>query len=98
MRIQKKEFIDRMSENGGITKKAARQGLELFMETLIDYLGEGDCVNFQGFGNFKVITTKERKARNIHDGKICIVPEHPYVKFHASQNMIEEIKEIQENL
>ena len=29
MAVLKKEFIDRMAETGGITKKAAREGLEL---------------------------------------------------------------------
>ncbi len=37
MSVLKKEFIDRMAENGGITKKAARQGVDLFFETLADY-------------------------------------------------------------
>ena len=28
MAVLKKEFIDRMAENGGITKKTARQGVD----------------------------------------------------------------------
>lgn len=41
MSVLKREFIDRMAENGGITKKAARLGLDLFIETLIDCMNEG---------------------------------------------------------
>ena len=40
MSVLKKEFIDRMAENGGITKKVARQGVDLFFETLSDYMSE----------------------------------------------------------
>ncbi len=40
MSVLKKEFIDRMAENGGITKKVARQGVDLFFETLADYMSE----------------------------------------------------------
>ena len=29
-----------MAENGGITKKVARQGVDLFFETLADYMSE----------------------------------------------------------
>ncbi len=36
MAVLKKEFIDRMAENGGITKKAARMGFDLFFETLME--------------------------------------------------------------
>ena len=34
MAVLKKEFTDRMAEIGGITKKDAKRGLELFIETL----------------------------------------------------------------
>ena len=40
MSVLKKEFIDRMAERGGITKKDARRGLELFIETLMECMGE----------------------------------------------------------
>ena len=46
MSVLKKEFIDRMAETGGITKKAARLGLDLFIETLIDCMNEGEKVMF----------------------------------------------------
>ena len=44
MSVLKKEFIDRMAETGGITKKAARQGFELFIETLLDCMCENEKV------------------------------------------------------
>ena len=45
MAIFKKEFIDKMAETGGITKKEARRGVELFIETLMDCMAEGeDCI------------------------------------------------------
>ena len=33
MAVNKKEFADRMAEKGGIKKKDAMKGLELFVET-----------------------------------------------------------------
>ena len=58
MAVLKKEFIDRMAETGGITKKAARQGFELFIETLMDYMSEDEKVVFTGFGKFEMKTAK----------------------------------------
>ena len=46
MAVLKKEFIDRMAEKGGITKKAARQGVDLFFETLMDCMAEDEKVVF----------------------------------------------------
>ena len=53
----KKEFIDRMAETGGITKKDARRGVELFFETLMECMSEGEKVMFSGLGRFEM---KER--------------------------------------
>ena len=61
MSVLKKEFIDRMAENGGITKKAARLGFELFIETLLDCMCENERVMINGFGRFEMITVKEKK-------------------------------------
>ena len=92
MAICKKEFADRMAENGGITKKAAYQAVGLFIETLADYLSEDEKVMLKGFGRFEMRTVKEKKGRNPHTGESCIVPPYKYVGFHASETMIDEIE------
>lgn len=94
MAVLKKEFIDRMSENGGITKKAAKQGYELFVGTLMDYMSENEKVMFSGFGRFEMKTTKERRGRVPLSGTDCIVPEHRKMKFHASETLTDKIDEM----
>ena len=83
MSVLKKEFIDRMAEAGGITKKEARRGLELFIETLMECMSENEKVMFSGFGRFEMKTAKERKGRVPLSGEECIVPEHKKMKFYA---------------
>ena len=85
MAVLKKEFIDRMAEKGSITKKAARQGVELFIETLMDYMSENEKVMIVGFGRFEMKTHKERKGRVPLRGTECIIPEHRKMKFYASE-------------
>lgn len=93
MAICKKEFADRMAENGGITKKAAFNAVGLFIETLKDYLSEDEKVMFTGFGRFEIRTAKEKKGRNLHTGATCIIPEHEYVGFRASDLLYGDIRE-----
>ena len=93
MAICKKEFADRMAENGGITKKAAYQAVDAFIDTLIDYLSEDEKVMFMGFGRFEMRTMGEKKGRNMKTGEICIIPDHEYVGFRASDLMLESIME-----
>lgn len=95
MAVLKKEFIDRMAEIGGITKKDARRGLELFVETLMVYMTENEIVRFTGFGKFEMKTTKERKGLNPFNGTDCIVPEHKKMKFYASEVLADKIEELQ---
>lgn len=93
MAVYKKEFTDRMAENGGITKKAARLGFDLFVETLMDYMCENEKVVFTGFGKFEMKTLKERKGRLPLSGEDCVIPEHEKIKFAASERLTDRIKE-----
>ena len=96
MAVLKKEFINRMAETGGVTKKEARRGFDLFIETLMDYMSEDEKVVFTGFGRFEMKTLKERKGRNPLGGAECIVPEHRKMKFHASEVLIDKIDAMNE--
>lgn len=94
MSVLKKEFIDRMAETGGITKKAARQGVELFMETLIDCMIDNEKVMFNNFGRFEMKTLEQRKGRLPLGGE-CIIPEHKKIKFYPSRALSKKIEEMQ---
>ncbi len=97
MSVLKKEFTDRMAERGGITKKDAKRGLELFIETLMDYMAEDEKVMIKGFGRFEMKTYKERKGRVPLSGEECIIPEHKKMRFYASEMLADKIKELQED-
>ncbi len=94
MSVLKKEFIDRMAETGGITKKAARLGLDLFIETLIDCMNEGEKVMFNNFGRFEMKTLESRKGRLPLGGE-CFIPEHKKMKFYPSRSLSKKIEEMQ---
>lgn len=96
MAVLKKEFIARMAEKGGITKKAAREGLELFIETLMDCMAEDEKVMIKGFGRYEMKTYKERicSSRSPIGGGNCIIPEHKKMRFYASDLIGDRIKEM----
>ena len=94
MSVLKKELIDRMAERGGVTKKAAREGLELFIETLIDCMAEDEKVMIKGFGRFEMKTYKERIGKVPLSGAECIIPEHKKMRFYASELLGGRIEEM----
>ncbi len=87
MAVNKKEFIDRMAETGGITKKEARRGFELFIETLMDCMSKDEKVMISEFGRFEMRTVKEKRGRMPLGGDECIVPEHRKMKFFVSREV-----------
>ena len=93
MAINKKEFADRMAENGGTTKKAAYKAVDAFIETLMDYLNEDEKVMFQGFGRFEMRKAKERIGRNPKTKEEYMIPEHEKVKFVSSEGLAKRIRE-----
>ena len=93
MPLNKKEFADRMAAKGGIKKKDAMKGLDLFIETLMDCMSENEKVKLLNFGSFQMRTVKERIGRNPQTGQECIIPEHEKVKFVASEGLADRINE-----
>lgn len=90
--VNKKEFAYKIAEKGGFYKKDAMKMTELFWETLMDCLAEGEKVNFYGIGHFGLKTAKERPARNPKTGERCIMPEHQKVKFCPSELLTGKIE------
>ncbi|MDE5823910.1 MAG: HU family DNA-binding protein [Lachnospiraceae bacterium] len=93
MSVNKKEFADRMAEKGGIKKKDAMKGVELFIETLMDCMNADERVMLKGFGRFEMRTVKERIGRNPQTEQQCIIPPHEKIKFVASEGLVDRIRE-----
>lgn len=82
-----------MEEGGSAVDGQDGITVGLFIETLKDYLSEDERVMFTGFGRFEMRTVKEKKGRNLHTGETCIIPEHEYVGFRASDLLYDSIRD-----
>ena len=58
--MTKKEFVDRVATQSGLSKKDAEAAVDAFLESITDVLRSGGEVAFTGFGKF---TTQRRAAR-----------------------------------
>ena len=56
----KKDIVERVAENCGLTKKAAETVVAEVFDEIIDTLRDGGEISISGFGKFEV---KERAAR-----------------------------------
>ncbi len=58
--MTKAEFIDRVADKTGLSKRAAAEAVDAFLDTVEEALKRGDAVTFTGFGKF---STQRRAAR-----------------------------------
>jgi DNA-binding protein HU-beta len=60
MHVTKQEFVDRVADKSGLSKRDAAEAVDAFLDSITDVLGSGGEVAFTGFGKF---TTQKRAAR-----------------------------------
>lgn len=78
----KKEDLARLvSDEAGITQKAAGQMVDTVIEGISSALENGDSVSLLGFGSFKVVERSAREGRNPRTGEKIQIPASKSVKF-----------------
>lgn len=91
LKLNKKQFADRMAENSGMTKKAAFHAVGAFWDTVIECLGEDETVSFNGIGKFRMQIVGEKRVRNPKTEERYIVPAHKKIRFFPSGTMADKI-------
>lgn len=71
--MTKQEFVDKVADKTGMSRREAGQAVDAVLETIEEALKARDQVNFTGFGKF---ATSERKAR------MGVNPRNPGQKVH----------------
>lgn len=70
-----------------ISKRKAKQIVELFFEEIRLALERGHSIKLSGFGNFHLRDKKERPGRNPKTGEVIPVLARRVVTFHPSQKL-----------
>jgi DNA-binding protein HU-beta len=60
MHVTKQEFVDRVADKSGLSKRDAAEAVDAFLDSITDVLRNRGEVSFTGFGKF---TTQDRAAR-----------------------------------
>lgn len=90
--MTRKELAIIIAENTGVT---VNQGVEVvgkLLDAIIDAVAKGDTVELRGFGVFKPVIRKAKKAQDIGRGKQISIPQHVAPKFKASKYFKDKCK------
>ena len=73
--MTKQEFVDKVANRSGLSKRDAGAAVDAFLDSITDALTHGETVSFTGFGKF---TTQHRAAR------MGVNPRNPGQKVHIA--------------
>ena len=91
--MNKQDLINKMANDAGITKLAAKAALQAFEHGVTEALANGDSVQMVGFGTFKPTRLAARQVPNPHDGTKTDVPARNTVRFSIGKGFKEAVNE-----
>jgi len=89
--ITKKELVNRISEQTGLTKVVVKDVLQRFLDEIIEELARGNRLEFREFGVFEVRERAARRAQNPRTLEKVDVPSKRVVKYKVGRLMRERV-------
>jgi DNA-binding protein HU-beta len=90
--MTKAELIEKMAKDAGISKVAAGQSLDSFIDGVTKALKKKDGkVTLVGFGTFSKVRRKARKGRNPQTGDPIKIKARNVVKFKAGKKLSDAV-------
>lgn len=91
--ITKKKLIQVISQKRGVHPNDVRNVVQSFLDTMTDYLANGDRLEFRDFGVFEIVKRKQKIGRNPKNAGVpIIIPARPAVKFTSGKKMRDMIE------
>jgi len=85
--MNKKEFISYIAKKYSLSQAEAERVINIFTDSVISSLGEGQEISLIGFGNFTVSKVEGREGRNPKTGEPLKIAAYNQPKFKAGQKL-----------
>src|SRR5690606_18488948 len=92
MALTKAEMAERLYEDVGLNKRAAKEYVDAFFDVLRDSLQQGRQVKLSGFGNFDLRRKNQRPGRNPKTGEEIPITARTVVTFRPGQKLKERVE------
>ncbi|RMG56937.1 MAG: integration host factor subunit alpha [Deltaproteobacteria bacterium] len=89
--MTKADLVEVIYEKVGLSKKEAKEIVEMIFSIMKETLKEGEKIKISGFGNFVVREKKPRRGRNPQTGEDLEISARRVLTFKASQLLKEYI-------
>lgn len=86
--MKKFELVEIVAKRSHLTKKAAKEAVDVFLDELARLLKKGEKVTLSGFGTFKVKKVADKKGRKSPaDPTPMVHKKHRVVRFVVSKTL-----------
>jgi integration host factor subunit alpha len=85
MALTKAEVAENLCEKVNLSKRDAKDMVEIFFEHIRETLESGEQVKLSGFGNFDIRQKKERPGRKLKIGEDIPISARKVVTFRPGQ-------------
>jgi DNA-binding protein HU-beta len=89
--MNKTQLIQKIAENGNMTKKDAEVALNAVVAAIADAVAAGEKVQVSGFGSFDVKAREARTGRNPKTGEAVEIAASKRVVFSAAQALKDKL-------
>jgi integration host factor subunit beta len=89
--VTKKELVNRIADQTGVTKVVAKDIIQSFLNAIINELSEGNRLEFREFGVFESRDRAARRAQNPRTLEKVEVPAKRIVKFKVGRLMRKKV-------
>ncbi|EKD54560.1 MAG: hypothetical protein ACD_60C00068G0002 [uncultured bacterium] len=87
MALTKADISEHLFNNIGLTKREAKEIVELYFQQVCKALERAQQVKLSGFGNFELHDKNERPGRNPKTGEVIPVSARRVVTFRSGQKL-----------
>ncbi|ASP47169.1 MULTISPECIES: integration host factor subunit alpha [Colwelliaceae] len=93
MALTKAEVAEHLFEKVGLSKRDAKDMVEVFFEEVRETLEAGEQVKLSGFGNFDLRVKSERPGRNPKTGEDIPISARKVVTFRPGQKLKSRVED-----
>lgn len=90
--MNKTDLVNKVAEQGELTKKDAAKAVDALFETITNSLKNGDKIQLIGFGNFEVRERAARKGRNPQTGQEIEIAASKLPAFTPGKSLKDAVK------
>ncbi len=90
--MTKAEFIDKVADRSGLSKRDATRAVDAFLDSITDALRSGESVSFTGFGKFSAQQRAARQGVNPRTKERVQIPAATVPKFSAGSSLKQALR------